>query len=117
LKKQKFDFNVGFANSKINRFASYTGFGLVYDGLIPGRDGDQFGLAFAGAHNGNEYKSLFSNSKGSITGSEWNIEITYSFSLFPWLNIQPDFQYIINSNSDPSIINPLTFDLRFSINI
>ncbi|HKI78087.1 MAG TPA: carbohydrate porin [Ignavibacteriaceae bacterium] len=108
---------IGFANSKINRFSSYTGFGFVYDGLIPGRDEDQFGLAFAGAHNGNEYKSLFSGNANSVTSSEWNIEMTYSFNLFPWLNIQPDFQYIINPNTDTTIINPLAFDIRFSINI
>jgi porin len=38
---------LGFADPKVNRFSQYYGGGLVYTGLIPGRDLDALGLVVA----------------------------------------------------------------------
>ena len=107
---------LGFSNPKINRFVSYTGFGAVYTGLIPGRDNDQFGIAFAGVHNGKEYLSL-QKSKNIITApSELNIELTYLCRISPWLRLQPDIQYIIHPDTNPKIKNALAVGIRTCIN-
>lgn len=106
---------VGFANSKINRFGSYTGAGAVYTGLIPGRDHDQIGFAVAGAHNGSQYKKALLASGETVENSEWNFEWTYEAPLTPWLTVQPDIQYVINPDTNPAVKNALAVDIRLEI--
>lgn len=107
---------IGAANSDINRFSSYTGGGIYYRGLIPGRDEDEFGLAVAGAHNGGPYKKFVQSMGERVNNAEWNIEMTYSLSPEPWLTLQPDVQYVINPGTNPSIKNALDFGINFSVN-
>ncbi len=106
---------LGLDNSRINRFEAFTGGGLVYLGLIPGRDADETGLAFAIASNGNSYKTMQESEHQSVTQAEWILEFTYQWIAFPWLNLQPDIQYIINPDTNPLVKNAFAFDLRASI--
>ncbi|MEJ2083483.1 MAG: carbohydrate porin [Acidobacteriota bacterium] len=46
---------IGFADSRIYRFASYVGAGAVYTGLFESRPHDQLGFAMAIARSGDEY--------------------------------------------------------------
>lgn len=108
---------IGFSNAKINRFVSYTGGGFIYTGLFPGRDDDQIGIAFAGAHNGKQYISIMQSGNQPIVNSEWNIELTYLFNAAPWLSLQPDFQYVINPDTDPQIKNAFAAGIRVSVNL
>ncbi len=107
---------LGFSNSKINRFVSYLGFGAVYNGLIPGREKDQLGLAFAGVYNGREYISLQKTNNVKTANSEMNIELSYLYNVFPWLSLQSDFQYVIHPDANPLIKNALAAGLRCVIN-
>lgn len=52
----------GIANNDVYQIASYLGAGMVYTGLLPGRDKDQLGLAIAIARNSDKYRQLQSNS-------------------------------------------------------
>ena len=106
---------IGFANSKINRFVSYTGIGAVYTGLIPGMDDDQLGIALAGAHNGEQYIAMMKNANQPSAESEWNIELSYLCNLAPWLSLQPDMQYVINPDTNPLIKNAFVADIRAAI--
>jgi porin len=107
---------LGFSNPIINRFVSYTGFGAVYTGLISGRDDDQIGIAFAGVQNGKEYLSLQKSHNQITANSEWDIELTYFYSISPWLSLQPDIQYIIHPDTNPNIKNALAAGIRCVIN-
>ena len=58
-----------YANPKVNRFSHYFGGGLVYKGLIPGRDSDQTGFGFAIARNSSSshYKDRTHTSRPALT--------------------------------------------------
>ena len=107
---------LGFSNSKINRFVSYLGFGVEYNGLFTGRNRDQLGLAFAGIYNGREYISLQEKYNIKTASSEMNIELTYLYNVLPWLSLQPDFQYVIHPDTNPMIKNALAAGIRCVIN-
>ncbi|NNE45980.1 MAG: carbohydrate porin [Rhodothermales bacterium] len=104
----------GIANDRINRFASYAGLGLVYTGLLPGRDHDQAGLAVASARNGDPYlesQVVF----GELDRTETVIEATYLASVTSWLSVQADLQHVINPGTNPAVSNALVPAVRLQI--
>ena len=66
--------------------------GLNYKGLIPTRDNDVLGVAFAYGHLNNNPQG---NDGSSNPGYEMVFEATYQIVLTPWLSFQPDLQYVI----------------------
>jgi porin len=107
----------GVAASEVNRIGSYTGAGVVYTGLFPGRPEDQIGLAIAAAHNGEEFKTSQRLMGLPVDNAEIAVELTYLVEVFPWLTVQPDLQYIINPGTDPDIDNALATGLRITISL
>ena len=101
---------IGAANSDINQFARYLGYGLVYTGPFANRDEDQVGLSVATAINGDKYKQLTGAEDQEIA-----IELTYRAPITPWLTVQPDLQYIINPGTDPALDNALVAGVRVEI--
>ena len=77
--------------------------GMVYTGLIPGRDADVVGAGFAWAQL----------DQGG-TNQETAVEVFYKAKITPSMSIQPDLQYI----ATPSGIYPdaLVFGIRFQQN-
>jgi len=83
-------------NSSVINF--YVDCGLNYKGLIPTRDNDVLGVAFAYGHLNN---NLQGNDGSSNPGYEMVLEATYQIMLTPWVTLQPDVQYVIQkSNAD-----------------
>lgn len=73
----------------------YLQTGLVYKGLIPTRDADQFGIAFAYG-NYSYYKQLADERRGrAIQTYEGVVEFSYRIQVNKWAYVQPDLQYII----------------------
>lgn len=101
----------GVAESRINQVDRYFGSGMVYTGLIPGRDQDKLGLAVAVASNSDEYK----RSDNAISDEEIAWELSYRVQITPWLAIQPDVQYIINPGTNPSLDNATVFTTRLEL--
>ncbi|MFV1982664.1 MAG: carbohydrate porin [Thiohalomonadales bacterium] len=94
----------GFAEDKVNDVKTYNGGGLVYTGLFPGRDEDQFGLGIAIANPTNSFKSA-----NPAADSETAIELSYFMQISPWFAIKPDVQWIthpgmFNSKPDATVI-------------
>jgi porin len=77
-------------NSSVINF--YIDGGLNYKGLIPTRDNDVLGLAFAYGHLHNNPQG---NDGSSNSGYEMVFEATYQIVLTPWLSFQPDLQYVM----------------------
>lgn len=77
--------------------------GMVYTGLIPGRDEDVVGagLAWARLHQGG-------------TNQETAVELFYKANLTPSMSIQPDIQYIATPSGIHS--DALVFGMRFQRN-
>jgi porin len=81
--------------------------GITYQGAF-GRDNDIMGLGVGWARISNAAQAGDAVLAGSgfypIRSSETVIEATYQAQITPWLQLQPDFQYVINPGG--GILNP-----------
>ncbi len=107
----------GFANPDVNRFDSYLGSGLVFSGILPGRDTDFLGIACAAVHNGQPYRDKMAAAGSRTDGWEINLELTWRIEMFPWLLVQPDCQYVINPGTNPAVKNSLVVGTCIEVNI
>jgi porin len=81
-------------NSSVINF--YVDGGLNYKGLIPTRDNDVLGVAFAYGHLNNNPQG---NDGSSNPDYEMVLEATYQIVLTPRLSFQPDLQYVMQPSS------------------
>jgi porin len=65
-----------------NGVSDYLGIGVVYEGLLPGRDGDSLGLGVAHARL----------PRGS---AETDLELLYRVAPWPWLTLQPSLHWVL----------------------
>jgi porin len=84
----------------ININPLFVGGGMVYRGLIPGRDEDR---AAIGVFFG-KLSSALQN-----VSSEKVLEVNYTLQLTPWYYVRPDFQYIWSPSGDSSIKDAAVF--------
>jgi porin len=105
----------GVAESDINQFGTYAGFGGSYTGLLDARPDDLLGLALAHVRNGSPYRRAQVLAGAPVGKSETNIELTYRAEVTPWLTLQPDAQWVINPGADPALKNAFVIGLRFEI--
>ncbi len=106
---------LGVAEQNVNRFGSYYGTGLAAIGMIPGRPKDEFGFAVAIARNGFSYMQAQEQQGIPVNRAESAFEVTYLAQINDWLAIQPDLQYVVHPNTDPTVRNALVFQLRAEI--
>ncbi len=107
---------VGKSNQKINQLSHYIGSGIVYKGLLPSRFNDSLGFSIAAAGNGGSFKKLSARNLSPVEDYEVTYELTYQFSITPWLSLQPDLQYIYHPGMDPTLKNALVAGIRVEIN-
>lgn len=105
----------GMASHEAHRFASNASAGLVFAGQAYGRENDEIGFGFTTAFNGETYKSLMSTAGTPVDSAETSLELTYKIAINENIAIQPDLQYIINPNTDPSLENAVAGLLRVRI--
>ena len=89
----------------------YVDGGLTYKGLIPTRDNDVLGAAFAYGHLSNNPQD---NEGRSNPGYEIVLEATYQIEVVSWLSLQPDLQYVIHP-SGTNIANALVLGVRTTV--
>ncbi len=106
---------LGFGDSRVNRFGFYAGGGLVFSGLFPALKNDELGLAVAIARNGSHFMDLQRESAVPVTGTETALELTYLFQIGKHLALQPDLQYVLRPGTDPTRKNALAAALRFEL--
>ncbi|HEY5105238.1 MAG TPA: carbohydrate porin [Caulobacteraceae bacterium] len=105
---------IGVANGDINPIANYIGSGLVYTGLIAGRDKDEIGVAINRAGFGDPIRLAEARAGRRIGEAETTLEATYRYTVRDWLNIQPDVQYVIHPGGDLALANALVVGVRFA---
>ncbi|MCP5047678.1 MAG: hypothetical protein GY940_10935, partial [bacterium] len=76
-------FRLGAADNRVNQLDMYVGAGLVFTGLIPGRDDDLLGLAVAHASNGSAFMRLSSLLDYGFEPAETALELVYHFQVTP----------------------------------
>ena len=99
--------HIGFAPQNSSLVNFYVDSGLNHKGLLPTRDNDVLGVAFAYGHLNNNPQD---NEGSSNPGYEIVVEATYQIELTPWLSLQPDLQYVIHPSTD--IANALVLGAR-----
>jgi porin len=97
-------FQYGWAPEDRNEAEHYFGSGIVYKGLLHGRDDDVLGLGVA-------YVG-FSDLLPQQT-SETAVELFYKAQLSPWTILEPDLQYIARPNGQQR--DAFVFGLRFEV--
>ncbi len=108
-------FRFGINNRKINKIDSYLGAGLNYQGLFPGREKDILGLAIASSRNNSTFISYMESEGINLYEYETNLELTYEFHLSSDINVQPDFQYIINPEAAYNNTNSFLIGTRLKM--
>jgi porin len=106
---------LGFGDSRVNRFGLYAGGGLVFSGLFPALENDELGVAVAIARNGSHFLDLQRESAVPVTGTETTLELTYLFQIGKHVAIQPDLQYVLRPGTDPTRKNAIVPALRFEL--
>ncbi len=82
----------GFRDAETNRVARFWSAGLMYRGLVPGRDEDVLGFGFSLARGGEEYRARVNRA----FDNESVYELFYAVQVAPWLVVTPDVQYVDN---------------------
>jgi porin len=106
---------LGAASPRTNRFQDYVGLGLVATGWIPGRSGDQLGLAVASARNGAPYIQSQIGQGLSATSDETTFELSYLTEITRSITFQPDLQYVKHPNTSNALHDAWVVQLRFEI--
>jgi porin len=107
--------NIGVAGSAVQQFNRSLNVGFTYTGLLDARPRDRLGFAVGIAGVGDPYRQA-QNAAGSRAETfETNFELTYRAQITPWLVVQPDIQYWINPNVDPTLKNDLLLLVHFEI--
>ena len=103
----------GRANDHLMVIEDYSGGGVVYTGLLKGRDSDQAGLAVAVAHFGSPYRAA----TGDDLKDEVTWEATYHYAISDHVSLQPDVQYVQHPSGRSDIDNALVFQLRLKVGL
>lgn len=106
---------VAFGPPDRNWVSFYADGGLTYTGLIPTRDADQLGVAFACAQVSSGARSHIASTGLTPAPAEMAAEFTYAIQVNPWLAIQPDLQFIIWPGASRSIPNALVIGCRTTL--
>jgi porin len=84
--------------------------GVTLKAPFQGRDDDTVGIGFGiaqvsgGARAFDRDTAFFSGVAAPVRTTETFIEVTYQFTVAPWWQLQPDFQYVFNPGG--GIVNP-----------
>lgn len=86
--------------------------GTIWQGLVPGRDQDQWLTCFLISNFSTDYGNSLSNPGGELPTYEAVVETSYVIQLNKYLGIQPDIQYVIRPNGYGSTPNALVIGLQ-----
>jgi porin len=103
-------FRYGRRDPDTSRFATFWSGGLSYAGLIPERDADVLGIAFALQRPSRVFRDRVDTQDRQ--GSETVYELYYAIQVTKWLTITPDVQYIDNPGGDRSQSHTIAGHIR-----
>lgn len=108
---------LAYAGPELAKVQYYAIAGLLYRGLVPDRAADVTGLGLiAGGFSSDLRASQRAQGKPGQT-QEIVLEANYEIVVFPWLQVQPDVQYVLNPGGTGTIGDALVFALQVNIPI
>ena len=108
-------FTLGVSSQKSTNVAQSLNGGLVYTGLFDARPIDKMGVSFNVNANPASYRQAQLALGLSDYHYETSFEMTYRARINNWVTMQPDIQYIVHPNYDPTLKDDLIFGLHFEI--
>ena len=103
---------IGIADKRLNQFDTAWSVGVVYDGIFKTRDDGQFGIGLSSARTSTKLLTALQGTDILLDKSETALEVTYRDTLGEWLTVQPNFQYIVNPSTDPTVKNAVVIGVR-----
>ncbi|MBV8586839.1 MAG: carbohydrate porin [Verrucomicrobia bacterium] len=103
---------LGYMPEDFGFVSHYIDGGFNYNGLIPGRNDDIFGIAVTHSGISDSASRRSVRAGGPHYTYETLIEATYTAKVLPWLTLQPDFQYIINPGATDIHHNATVLGIR-----
>jgi len=103
-------------------FNYYCDGGITFNGLIPSRPNDLFGVATAYGNIGSGERGFVEDENSDdgtnlpVPDFEQNIELTYLAQISQWWTVQPDLQVIIHPGGSTAISNAVVVGCRTVIN-
>ncbi len=92
--------------------------GVNWRAPLPGRARDVLGLAFSHTVQSGRLRQLgrdvnrFTGTRDALPDHESVLELTYQVNLTPWVQVQPDLQYVIHPGGSPALGDALVLGLR-----
>lgn len=99
----------------INKFPFFLMGGLIYKGLVPGRDNDTTAVQIAYAKYSDKIKESQSSVGASPQKYEMMLEFTHKVMITKWMYLQPDIQYIIQPGGTGNIDDALVLGFQFGL--
>lgn len=96
---------INFAPKYNNNVPFYFQTGLIYKGLIPTRDQDQMGVAFAYGNYSFYEQEVDEEAGKPVQTYEAVLEFDYRFQINKWAYVQPVLQYFIRPNGAGLVAN------------
>jgi porin len=105
-----------FAPKYNNDFSFYAHGGLVYEGLLPGRDRDEL-MAAAAVGQYSYYDLLEARAAGEPEPTQSVlIEVGYRVRLGGWSFVQPFAQYIVQPDGTTAVANAAILGVSLGVN-
>jgi len=101
-------FRIGRTEGDTTQFDLALSAGLVFIGLVPGREQDELGIAYAQERNSDKYRAA----SGNTVHSEKSFELGYRYRAKPGFIVQPFVQYLQNHSEDMSQDNTWWLGVR-----
>ena len=106
---------VNFAPQFNNNVPFYFQAGLAYKGIIPTRDEDQLGVAFAYGNYSYDKQIATEDSGGNPPVYEAVLEFDYRIQVNQWSYVQPSLQYIIHPNGTATTPNATVLGFQVGV--
>jgi porin len=110
-------FATTYAPADLNTLGRFVDGGLVYTGLLPGRDRDVLGLfALYGHFSGDLSRSRVEQHEPPID-HEAILELNYQYNITPWLYAQPDIQGVLRPSGTGRVHDALVLAAQIGITL
>jgi porin len=101
----------------INQMPFFMNGGLVYQGIVPGRDRDiaSFGFIYGGFSD--DLERYQKDAGVGVQRYELVLELNYNIEIARWLHFIPDIQYVINPGGTGDISDALVLGFQLAFNL
>ncbi len=104
-------FRYAYRHGDIQRVQNFWSTGLVYQGLVPSRDNDLFGMAVLQSIPSRQFNDKINR----LAEAETVFECFYAFYVTKWLVVSPDIQYISSPGIDSTLDDSAVLGIRTRI--